>query len=127
MPNNAHVTLYGTVIGAPTNRQVNNSTVLSMKVAVQTTKKLENPKNPKYPYASDIFDVAVWGKNAEFLMNSVKDKSRVMVVGDFMMGNPWQDRNGETHINPQVTATSVTVTGGWNTTNNTSSNEEDPF
>ena len=54
MANDAHISLVGTVIQEPTNRQVNGSTVFSMKVSVQTTKKQENSQYN----ATDVYDVS---------------------------------------------------------------------
>ena len=64
MANDAHINFVGTVLQDPTNRQVNGNTVLGLRVAVQTTKRQEGSQYP----ASDIYDVSVWGKQAESLM-----------------------------------------------------------
>ena len=121
MANNAHITLYGTVLQDPTNKQVNSSTVLSMRVAVQTTKKQQNSQYP----ASDVYDVSVWGKAAEALMPRVKKSSKVLVIGDFMLGDTWEDRQGEKHTNLRVNANSVTVLSGTPTNNNNNNNTEE--
>ena len=114
MANNAHITLYGTVLQDPTNRQVNNSTVLSMRVAVKTTKKQADSRYP----ASDVYDVAVWGKLGESLLGRVKGKTKVWVTGDSMIGEPWQDREGNTHQSLRVNANHVEVVSGGNYTGN---------
>lgn len=130
MANDAQVSLVGIVLQDPQNRQVNNSTVLSMKVAVTTTKKQANSQYP----ASDIYDVAVWGKAGESLMGKVKAKTRVWVTGSQMIGEPWKDRNGETHLSIQVTANNVKILSNGNFTNNNTDSqnatekvEEPPF
>ena len=128
MANNAHISLVGTVLQDPTNRQVNNSTVLSMRVAVKTTKKQEGSQWP----ASDVYDVAVWGKAGEALMSRVKAKAKVWVCGDFMLGEPWTDRQGKEHQALRVTANHVEVLSGGNYNNNArqapaDNNEEEPF
>lgn len=135
MANNAHISILGTVMQDPTNRQVNNSSVLSMRVAVKTTKKQENSQWP----ASDVYDVSVWGKLGENLMNRIKAKTKVWVCGDFMLGETWTDRNGKEHQSLRITANHVepvsngSSSGNYN--NNNSNNnvpapadeEEAPF
>ena len=132
MANDARISIVGTVLQDPTNRQVNNSTVLSMRVGVQTTKKKEGSQWTE----SDVYDVAVWGKTGEGLMNRVKAKTKVWVTGDFMLGEPWQDRQGKEHQALKVTASHVKVLSGGNNTVYTNNNnnqsapaedEEAPF
>ena len=107
MANNAHITLYGNVMLEPKTSQWNNQTIMNLKVSVQTTKKQENSQYP----ATDVYDVTVWGRSAEALSNKVKAKSRVLIIGDFMTGDIWQDRNGNNHPTLKVTANSVTILG----------------
>ena len=130
MANDARISIVGTVLQDPTNRQVNNSTVFSMRVGVQTTKKQEGSQWP----ASDVYDVAVWGKPGEALMGRVKAKSKVWVTGDFMLGEPWQDRQSKEHQSLRVTASHVKILSGggnYNNSNNTRQapveDEEAPF
>ena len=129
MANDAHITFVGTVLQDPTNRQVNNNTVLNLRVAVQTTKKQENSQYP----ASDIYDVSVWGKAAESLMTRVKARSKVYVNGDFMLGEPFTDRNGKEHTSLRVGNAAVKVLSGGGSSqnasrnNNTDDEEEDLF
>ena len=118
MANDARISIVGTVLQDPTNRQVNNSTVLSMRVGVQTTKKQEGSQWP----ASDVYDVAVWGKTGENLMSHVKAKTKVWVTGDFMLGEPWQDRQGKEHQALRVTASHVKILSGGNNTNSNNNN-----
>lgn len=122
MANNAHITLVGTVIQEPTNRQVNSSTVFSMRVAVKTTKKQENSKWP----ASDIYDISVWGKTGENLISRVKTKTKVFVCGDFMVGEPWKDREGKEHMALRVTASHVEIlsNGNFSSNNNSNNNQQ---
>jgi single stranded DNA-binding protein len=139
MPNNAHVTLVGTVMQEPKNSQTStNQTWLKINLAVQTTKKDPNPKNPKYPYLSDFYNVNVYGKQAENLMDKVKSGSKLVVIGEMYMGEPWQDRQQQTHITPTVTANNITIVSSGNTNrtyNNSNTNnntqpeteEEAPF
>ena len=139
MPNNAHVTLVGTVMQEPKNAQTStNSTWLKINLAVQTTKKDPNPKNPKYPYLSDFYNVNVYGAQAEKLLDKIKSGSKLVVFGEMYMGEPWQDRQQQTHITPTVTASNIIITssGNYNKNNNANTNtnnsqpeteEEAPF
>ena len=128
MANDATITFVGTVMQEPTSRQVNSSNVFSMKVAVQTTKKQEISPQP----ASDIYDVAVWGKLGEGLLRQVKAKTKVWVTGDFLVGEPWTDRQGKEHTTLKVTANKVKVLSGgnpvqYNNNKPAPAEEEDPF
>jgi len=136
MPNNAHVTLVGTVTQAPKNDQTtNNQTRLTINLAVQTTKQDPNPKDPRYKYLSDYYAVRVYGKQAEMLLDKIKVGTKLLAMGEMYMGEPWKDRQGETHITPGVTASNVQILSGGNytKTNNASNNtqpeteEEAPF
>lgn len=122
MANDARISMVGTVLQDPTNRQVNSSTVFSMRVGVQTTKKQEGSRWP----ASDVYDVAVWGKAGESLMGKVVAKTKVWVTGDFMLGEPWQDRQGKEHQSLRVTASSVKILSGGNNTNSNNNNQSAP-
>lgn len=129
MANDAHIAFVGTVLQNPTKRQVNNSNVVTLKVAVQTTKKQENSQYP----ASDIYDVSVWGNPGEGLMNRVGPKSKVFVTGAFMMGNHYTDKNGNPQTNLRVENATVKIISGTTNNNNNNNNqssgsfEEDPF
>ena len=114
MANDAHVSMVGTVIADPTNKQFNNTTVLSIKLAVTTTKKQENSQYP----ASDIYDVSMWGKQAEYYIDKIKMKTRLWVTGDMMMGEPWTDRQNVTHVTPRVNVNSIKVLSGGGNYNN---------
>lgn len=126
MANDAHISLFGTVVADPKNVQVNGATVLNMRVAVTTTKKQENSKFP----ASDLYEVAVWGKQAEGLINRVGVKSKVWVNGDFMTGPNWKDKSGKEHVSLHVTANSVKVVPTNNAqagNNNAQSDDDEPL
>lgn len=119
MANNARVSFIGTVISEPTNKQINNTTVFSMKVGVKTTKKQEGSQ-----YAvSDVYEVSVWGKPGEYLIGKIKAKTKVWVCGDMMMGEPWTDRNNTTHISPRVNASAVEIVSGGVFNNNQNTQE----
>ena len=136
MANNAHVTLYGNVIQEPKNATTStNQTWLKINLAVMTTKKDPNPKNPKFPYLSDYYNVNVYGKYAESFIGKIKSGAKLVVMGEMYMGEPWKDREGNTHITPSVTASSIIVasngsTNNYNNNRNTNqapADEEAPF
>ena len=120
MPNNANVTLYGTVTQEPTNKQTrSNQTWMSIRLSVQTTKENTDPQTKaKFPYQTDTYDVSVFGAQAEKLLGTVKAKTKLLVVGEMQMGEPWTDQKGNTHITPRVNANKVIVTSGGNWQNN---------
>ena len=117
MANDAHVTIVGTVLQDPTNRQTsNNNTMLNIRVGVQTTKQKEGEKYPQ----SDIYDVVCFGKSAEYLIGKVAKKTKLLVIGDMQMGEPWTDRNGVTHINPRVNGQTIKILSNGTTDSNAS-------
>lgn len=104
MANEARVSLVGNLIAEPKNSQYNNSTVLSFGVSVRTTKKQENSQY----YESDIYNVSVWGKTAEYLMTVLQKGTMVWVEGDLMM-RTYKNRDGQDRTTPAVTAAMVKV------------------
>ena len=129
MANDAHVSLVGNVISEPRNSQYNGSTLLSFGVSVATTKKKENSQY----YETDIYNVSVWGKAAEFLIDKLQKQTMVWVEGEQSM-HTFKDRNGEEHTSPSVKANSVKILAKGKfkkQTNDTETtqedNEEPPF
>ena len=119
MANNAYVTIVGNVKGEPKSGTASSGQAMLMfNMSVLTSKKLENPTNPKYPYASDLYGVTVFGRQAEALTGRIKQQTKLLVSGDMNMGKPWQDREGVTHISPQVNGTNVMIVSGGNWNNN---------
>ena len=115
MSNQAHVVLRGTVMQEPQTSQTStNKTWLKINLAVQTTKKQENSQYP----ASDYYNINVYDKYAESLIGRIKTKTKLLVIGDMYMSEPWQDRNGNTHISPNVNASIVEIMSGGNYNNN---------
>jgi len=91
MPNNAKITILGNLTKEPTVRQVGDSSVVALSVAVNTMNKADDGS-----YLSDFYDVSVWGKNGEYLMQKVQKGTQVWVTGDFatstFTGNDGQKR-----------------------------------
>jgi single-strand DNA-binding protein len=120
MANDARVNLVGNLVGEPKTSQWNNSTILSFTVGVKTTKKQENSQY----YDSDFYNVSVWGKQGETLLNTLQKGTMVWVEGDMLMRS-YKNRNGETVTQPSVNASSVKVLAkgkNWNGQSNKSRN-----
>ena len=114
MSNQAHVILRGTVMQEPQVSQTStNKTWMKINLAVQTTKKQENSQYP----ASDYYSVNVFDRYAENLIGKIKAKTKLLVIGDMYMSDPWNDRNGNTHISPTVNANIIEITSGGNYSN----------
>lgn len=115
MPNKAHVILRGTVMQEPKSSLTSTGkTWLKINLAVQTTKKQEGSQWP----ASDFYNVNVYGTQAEGLMGKIVAKSKLLVIGDMYMGEPYTTREGKTTISPIVNATEIEITSGGNFTRN---------
>ena len=120
MANKAHVVLRGTVMSEPkTGTSQNGSTTLKLNVAVITSKKDPTPKNPKFPYVSDYYNVTAYGAVAENAMkfSGIKQGSKVIVIGNMCMGEPYQTKDGRTLISPLVSASELEVIGQSNFSN----------
>lgn len=101
MPNNAKISFVGNVVRDPVTRKAGANTVVALNVAVSTMNKAEDGS-----YASDFYDVSVWGKNGEYLMQKVQKGTQVWVTGDFSTG-VYEGKDGKTHTALRVTATDV--------------------
>lgn len=117
MANDATISLVGRVSKEPSQKQINGTTVLNLNLSVSTTKKAE--PGAKYPYLNDYYDVSVWGKTAEYLLGKVNVGSSLWVTGEFMVGEPWKDREGREHTSLRVTASKVKILGSTTRSNNT--------
>lgn len=104
MANDARTNLVGNIINEPKTNTWNNSTILSFTVSVRTTKKQEGSQY----YETDLYDITVWGKQGENLLNSIQKGTMVWVEGDQMMKS-YKNRNGETVIRPSISASMVKV------------------
>ena len=101
MPNNAKITLLGNLTKDPASRQAGNSSVVSFTVAVNTMNKAEDGS-----YQSDFYDVSVWGKNGEYLLEKIQKGTQVWVTGDFSVGS-YTANDGQKRTVLRVTATDV--------------------
>jgi len=101
--NSATVSFPGTLVADPVTRQVNNNSVTNFRVAVQTDKKKEDSKY----FESDFYDVSVWGRAGDILIqNGLKKLSRVMVVGSLKL-DEYTDREGVKHPTLRVSSYST--------------------
>ena len=106
MANSAYVVLNdATVIAEPQTGQVQNTTVLSFPVSVRTNKKNEKTGY----YITDLYNISVWGTRAENLVKNLKKGDKTFIIGTVRMGDPYTDREGKTHIRPQVTVTDIQI------------------
>ena len=101
MPNNAKITLLGNLTKDPTTRKVGENTVVSMSVAVNTMNKAEDGS-----YLSDFYDVSVWGKNGEYLLQKIQKGTQVWVTGDFSTST-FNGNDGQKRTALRVNATDV--------------------
>lgn len=101
MPNNAKISFVGNLVREPVTRQAGASTVVSFTVAVNTMNKA-----PDGSYASDFYDVSVWGKNGEYLMEKVQKGTQVWVTGDFSTSE-YAAQDGTKRTALRVNATDV--------------------
>ena len=101
MPNNAKITILGNLTKDPVTRKAGANTVVALSVAVSTMNKDDSGN-----YLSDFYDVSVWGKNGEYLMQKVQKGTQVLVTGDFSTGS-YDAADGTKRTVLRVTATDV--------------------
>ena len=102
MPNNAKAIILGNLTRDPTTRQVNNNTVVSMTVAVSTMRK-----NPDDTYLSNFYDVSVWGKQGERLMQRLQKGTQVQAIGDLALDS-FTGRDNQLHYQLKLDNAEVT-------------------
>lgn len=101
MANNAKVTLIGNLTKDPVTRKVGAGSVVQLSVAVSTMNKA-----PDGTYLSDFYDVSVWGKNGEYLMDKVQKGTQVWVTGDFSTAE-YTAQDGTKRLTLRVNASDV--------------------
>lgn len=102
MPNNAKAFVYGNLTRDPVTRQVQNNQVVSFTVAVNTVRK-----NPDNSYLSNFYDVTVWGKQGERLMQRLQKGSSVNVIGDLALDS-FVGKDNQTHFQLKLDNAEVT-------------------
>ena len=80
MPNNAKVTLIGNLTKDPTERTVGANKVVVFTVAVNTLSKKSDGS-----YDTNFYDVSVWGKSGEYVLEHFQKGTLVWVNGDLSM------------------------------------------
>lgn len=101
MANNAKISFVGNLTKDPATRKAGTNTVTAFSVAVNTMNK-----NPDGSSASDFYDVSVWGKNGEYLMEKLQKGTQVWVTGDFATAM-YDAKDGTKHLALRVTASDV--------------------
>lgn len=101
MANNAKITLIGNLTKDPEMRSTQNGSVVALAVAVST-----NRKNQDGTFKTDYYEVSVWGKQGEFLLQRLQKGSGVWVNGD-LTADEYVGRDQKTHLVLRVNATDV--------------------
>lgn len=103
MPNNAKIGILGNLTRDPAVRQVKTNNVVSFSVAVNTMARKDDGT-----YESNFYDVSVWGKQGEYLMQHLQKGTQVWVTGDFEAGT-YNDKDGNLRVALRITANDVRV------------------
>lgn len=101
MPNNAKIQIIGNLTRDPEARQINNNNVVSMPVAVNT-----NAKNPDGTFKTDFYEVSVWGRLGDGLMQRLQKGSMIWATGS-LTTNEYVGRDGKQHLALRVQADDV--------------------
>ena len=104
MANDATVHVTGNLIKDPTHSVVNNQTVVSFTVAVNTTLKKEDGTG----YESNFYNVSIWGKPGEWLLEKCQKGTQVEVVGDLILQKYTNQKTGEAGQSMNIRAYKVT-------------------
>lgn len=104
MANDATVFVTGNLIKDPTHSVVNNQTVVSFTIATNTTLK----KTDGTGYESNFYNVSVWGKPAEWLLEKIQKGTQVEVCGDLILQKYTNQKTGEAGQSMNIRAYKVT-------------------
>lgn len=121
MADNAKIALTGRLTREPNQNTVNNTTVVSFSIAVNTTKK-ENDN-----YVADFYNVSIWGKPAEFILPRIRKGSLVQVYGSLQLGEFQDKKTGEKRFSLNVRATEILPLTGTKTTQKNTEEDEPLF
>lgn len=103
MPNNAKINLIGNLTRDPQTRQAGSANVVAFSVAVNTMNR-----KPDGAYDSNFYDVSVFGKQGEYLMQQLQKGTQVWVNGDLAVAE-YTDKEGKPRYALRVTGTDVRV------------------
>jgi single stranded DNA-binding protein len=104
MANDACVFVTGNLIKDPTHSVVNNQTVVSFTIAVNTTLK----KADGTGYESNFYNVSLWGKPGEWLLEKAQKGTQVEVVGELFLQKYTNKNTGESGQSINIRAYKVT-------------------
>lgn len=103
MANDATISVTGNLIKDPTHTTANNQTVVSFTIAANTTMKKQDGTG----YETNFYNVSVWGKPGEWLLEKIQKGTSVEVVGDLML-QKYTNKAGETGQSLNIRAFKVT-------------------
>ena len=103
MPNNAKINLVGNLTRDPQTRQAGSANVVAFSVAVNTMNR-----KPDGTYDSNFYDVSVFGKQGEYLLQQLQKGTQVWVSGDLAVAE-YTDKEGKPRYALRVNSTDVRV------------------
>ena len=101
MANNAKINILGNLTKDPELNNRNGVNVASLSVAVNT-----DAKNPDGTFKTDFYEVSVWGKQGEYLMQRLQKGSSVWVAGGLSTGE-YVGRDNQKHFTLRIRADDV--------------------
>lgn len=126
MANDATIMVTGNLVKDPSHTVVNNQTVVSFTMAVNTTLKREDGQG----YESNFYNVSIWGKPGEWLLEKAQKGTQVEVVGELVLQKYVNKQTGEPGQSMNIRAYKVTPRARMKsapTRQNSFDNEERPF
>ena len=103
MANDATICVTGNLIKDPVHKDVNGQTVVSFTIAANTTLKKEDGSG----YETNFYNVSIWGRPGEWLLEKVQKGTSVEVVGDLIL-QKYTNKNGESGQSMNIKAYKVT-------------------
>lgn len=104
MANDAVVHVTGNLTREPTHTIVGEQTVVSFTMAVNTTLK----KDDGTGYESNFYNVSIWGKPGEWVLEKCQKGTQVEVVGELMLQKYTNKNTGEAGQSLNIRAYKVT-------------------
>lgn len=100
--NNAKVTLLGNLTKDPTMTKVGENNVCNFMIGVSTSQK-----DSEGNFKSNFYNIAVWGRQAEQMMNRLQKGSQVFVVGDLSADTYVSNADKKSYPDLKVVASDV--------------------
>lgn len=104
MANDAKVFVTGNLIRDPSTSNVNGQTVVQFTIAANTTLK----KSDGTGYESNFYNVSMWGKPGEWLLEKIQKGTQVEVCGELVLQKYINKTNGQEGQSLNIRAYSVT-------------------